>query len=647
MDIARSGRVRIMAVVLATWLPLAAPRTAAAADGAEAQRGGGRHVDDARDAADDQQAEDLRASASQTLSLGQFERARRQFEQVLKMLPYDAPAQRDAARAAQAAGEFEYAAAALERAHHFEKHAQDPELHYLRGEALYVLKRDDEARREHRIAELEIGQDPKQRLSKLWLARIYARRGMLWRADPLYESMWPAAPALDLEVAINHADAHLMHEDWSGGETVLMRLLARDPKNVRAREMLAWALEAKGDLDKELAVRASLAADVPTARNWRDWGRAQERAADYRAAYRSYAVARAKGGGVGDEALIASINRMRYRTTPETAAVITARRDPQAASIRGQVGLAFPFGPRHNLSVIGWRDASYSQALRGNILIPGNGEVNALSAALFLGSRRGASLILGGEARQVSLWLDDPVIGGERHQTFAGGMGELVLPLFGHAEVNVHGDLNTQWNDSAITVSEGGSMHGGTGHLYLFPENRWFLIDLGAQLRRLRLMPYQSSENAVADQRLFFAGLDVLLWSSATRVMKMESLDEALVRRTYLNDAGILSYRHYRLDGDSSPDFASRLVLAPRAAIHMGSATMRKVFLRGRGGVEVRGGVGYDTARLLALYSAGGSLVVAPSWIGRFLVSYEYAKETATGIQGERHTGWVSYHADL
>ena len=82
-----------------------------------------------------------------------------------------------------AAGKFEDAAAALERAHHFEHHKQDPELHYLRGEALFVLKRDDEARREHRIAELEIGQTPTERMHKLWLARIYARRGYVVLAD--------------------------------------------------------------------------------------------------------------------------------------------------------------------------------------------------------------------------------------------------------------------------------------------------------------------------------------------------------------------------------------------------------------------------------------------------------------------------------
>ena len=155
---------------------------------------------------------------------GQFDKARRELEQVLAQMPRDAPAQRDAARAAAAAGQFDYAVAALERAHHFEHHTRDPEIHYLRGEALYVLGRDDEARREHRIAELEIGKTPTDKMEKMWLARIYARRGYVVLADRLYESMLPAPPATDAEVALNQADAHLINEDWTGGAVVLRRL---------------------------------------------------------------------------------------------------------------------------------------------------------------------------------------------------------------------------------------------------------------------------------------------------------------------------------------------------------------------------------------------------------------------------------------
>jgi len=173
--------------------------------------------------------EKMRSDANAKLLHGEFDRARREFEKILKMAPGDAAAQREAARAAQAAGEFEYGAEALERAHHFEQHRRDPELHYLRGEALFVLNRNEEAAREHRIAELEIGPNPTDRMEKLWLARVYARRGRLDAADKIYEPMWTPAPRFDSEAALNQADAHLMNKDWQGGARVLRRYLEREP----------------------------------------------------------------------------------------------------------------------------------------------------------------------------------------------------------------------------------------------------------------------------------------------------------------------------------------------------------------------------------------------------------------------------------
>jgi tetratricopeptide (TPR) repeat protein len=54
-------------------------------------------------------AERARAEATKALAAGDFDRARRGFEQVLAILPRDAAAARDAARAAEAMGQFEYA----------------------------------------------------------------------------------------------------------------------------------------------------------------------------------------------------------------------------------------------------------------------------------------------------------------------------------------------------------------------------------------------------------------------------------------------------------------------------------------------------------------------------------------------------------
>jgi tetratricopeptide (TPR) repeat protein len=591
---------------------------------------------------EEQKIEALRKEANATLLHGEFDRARREFEEILKLSPHDASAQRDAARAAQAAGEFEYAAEALERAHHFEQHKADPELHYLRGEALFVLERTEEARREHRIAELEIGKDPTDRMQKLWLARIYARRGYYVLADRLYETMWPPAPKFDTEVGLNQADAHLMNKDWPGAVAVLRRYVERDPKNLRAREMLAWALEASGDLDGELEVRQGLAADAPTAVNHRDYGRALERAANYQAARDQYDDALRAGGNDPDGSLTVSAERMRYRTTPEVGGGFSGRSDPQASSLRAAVGAALPFGRRHSVSLLGWRDDS-----RGGFP-QASGSVTGLAASLLLAARWGGSLVAGGDVRYSSASLGENGVVFSDPQSFkAGAQAEVDGPLFSFAQVNVHGDLNEQWAEAPVTIQEGGVTTGVTGHLFLFPPDRRFLIDMGTQIRQLGLAPREGNQSPIARQTLLFAGGDVILWSNPGRILRGEVLDERMSRRLYLNDAGILSYRHYQLFTDAQQGFTSRISLAPRAAIDNGSMVIRKVFAGGRAGVDLRGGLGYDSDRLRVLSQAGASLLIAPSWSSRIALSYDMARETATGLSGTLHTGWVTYHADL
>ena len=589
----------------------------------------------------------LRTEAGATLSSGDFDRARREFEQILKIAPNDASAQRDAARAAQAAGEFEYSAEALERAHHFEGHKRDPELHYLRGEALFVLGRIDEARREHRIAELEMGDFPTDRMEKLWLARIYARRGFYVLADRIYDPMWPAAPVADAEVGLNQADAHVMNEDWDGAIRVLGRYLARDPGNVRAREMLAWALEVKGDLDAELAVRQGLSVDAPTSGNLNDYGRALERAADYPGARDEYADALRAGAKDPEGTLATSALRMRLRMTPELAGGLSARSDSQASALRLQAGLALPFGQRHAVSMITWRDES-----RGGFP-SASGSVTGLGGAVQLAARGGASLVVGGDLRYGSADVAGNTAAGgsvpasDRQTWRAGAQAEVDLPLGAHVQINAHGDYDEQWSESPITIQEGGTTDGVTTHFFLFPSDRRLLLDAGAQLRRLTLAPRVGDLQPRADQALFFIGGDAVLWNNPLHLLRGEFVDERMVRRTYLNDAGILSYRHYQLFTDSDAAFESRVALAPRASIDNLSLVIRKALAHGRVGIDLRGGGGYDNERRHTLSQAGVSLLIAPTWFSRIGLSYDMSHETATGLSGTLHTGWVTYHADL
>jgi tetratricopeptide (TPR) repeat protein len=593
----------------------------------------------------------LRKEASDDILAGQFDKARRELEQVLEQMPRDAPAQRDAARAASAAGQFDYAVAALERAHHFEHHTRDPELHYLRGEALYVLGRDDEARREHQIAELEIGKTPTVKIEKMWLARIYARRGYLVLADRLYESMLPAPPAIDAEVALNQADAHLINEDWTGGAVVLRRYLKLEPKSVRGREMLAWALEAGGDLDGELEVRRSLSDDLPTPGHDRDYGRALERAESFAAARDRYKRALAEAGSEPDPTLTTSYKRMLFRTTPELAGGASLRSDPQAWAWRAQVGAALPFGLRHMLGVTAWHDSSndwHANQVVGQDVLAKRGTVTGLGAQLLLGRRSETSLLLGGDVRYTTETGAD-ASGNDRLSGPSGfhfgAQAEGAANLWQYAHVNLHIDANEQWNEAPITVHEGGTMTGATGHLFLFPKSRVVLFDGGAQARQLTITPQGTPSAPKANQLLGWAGVDFNLWSQSARVVRAEALDERLVRRVYLNDQGVLAYRHYELVTHAEPDF--RISLAPRASIDNGTLIIRKALFGGRIGFDVHGGGGYDNIREHVLFQAGGALVWAASWSTRLMATYDLAQETATGLPGTLQIGWLSLHADI
>jgi Flp pilus assembly protein TadD len=601
--------------------------------------------------ADSPRVDRLRKEASDDLLRGQYDRARHELEQVLELMPRDAPAQRDAARAASAAGQFDYAVAALERAHHFEHHTADPELHYLRGEALFVLGRDAEARAEHHIAELEIGKDPTARMQKLWLARIYARRGWVVLADGIYETMLPPPPEKDVEVALNQADAHLINEEWTGGARLLRRYLALDPNNVRAREMLAWALEAGGDLDGELEVRRSLSDDLPTPAHDLDYGRALERAESFAAARDRYGRALTTEGSHADATLLTSYQRMVYRTTPELAGGASVRSDPQAWAWRVQAGAALPFGKRQTFGAFAWHDAStdwHANQVVGSNVLAKTGTVTGFGTQLLLARRSGASLLVGADARYTTERGTDASgaeLLNDKGSFNFGGQAEGNADLSGYAHVNLHADFNEQWNEAPITVHEGGVMTGATGHLYLYPKSRVVLFDGGAQARRLSLSAQGTPDRPTANQLLMWGGIDFNLWAESSRLVRTEALDERMVRRVYLNDAGVLAYRHYELVTDSSPGF--RITLAPRASIDNGTLILRKALAGGRLGFDIHGGGGYDHIQDHVLVQAGGSFVFAASWSTRLQASYDLARETATGLPGTLQIGWLTFHADI
>jgi tetratricopeptide (TPR) repeat protein len=586
----------------------------------------------------------LRADAQALLARGDFAHARARFDELLVLAPDDAGAARDAGRAAMAAGDLAYAARVLEHAHHSGGHHRDPELHYLRGEALYALGSVAEAYQEHRIAELEMGSAPSVRMRQLWLGRIYARRGQLDRADLVYESLWPADDqAPDPEISINHADAHLLASDWTGAARILRRFLARAPDNLRARLMLAWALEASGDLDAELVVRAHLAAEQPSAAIQQDYGRALERGRDYRHALVAYQSATNLAGNP-DASLAKARDRMRDKTTPEVGANIMLRSDPASTMWHLQGGVALPFGSRHLASLLAWHDL-----LHGGFPVAHTSVTGAV-ASLLLGTRWGGTIMLGGQAWAMKeIATDDGQLVRPAGDLQLGGVSEIDTPLGQRLRLNLHGELRNQWVEAPIAAQEGGSVTGVIGHLFVMPlrfEQR-LVIDSGAQARQLSLAPRERGVEPKALQLLAWVGADVVLWHDPARVLNGESLDDRLVYPTELADSVALSYRHYELFGRADDTFATRIGLVDRSSVDMGSFVVRNALDGGRLGFDFRVGMGYDRRRTRALWQLGTSLFTALTARTRLGIAYDIAQESATGLTGTRQTGWLSFHADI
>src|SRR4029078_4106160 len=79
-------------------------------------------------------------------------------------------------------------------------------------------------------------------------------------------------------------------------------------------------------------------------------GRPLERGYDFPAARDQYGGALALTTGNQDQALVASFNRMGFRTLPEATGGASLRSDPQAWAWRIQAGASLPFGIRNHLA---------------------------------------------------------------------------------------------------------------------------------------------------------------------------------------------------------------------------------------------------------------------------------------------------------
>jgi tetratricopeptide (TPR) repeat protein len=580
----------------------------------------------------------LRADAAHALAGGDFARARILHEKVSLLDRTDAHAAREAGRAAQALGDFAYAAEALRRADVLAGHASDPELHYLRGEALYALGRPGEARREHDVVERELAATALTRPSRLWLARVYARRGNLDRADAVYRTLALASdPLADAEVSIQRAEAHFLNHDWNGARHILETFLARSPDHPRALDLLAAVLEASHHLNDELALRSTIAARATTSRQLFDYGRALERSGDFAGALREYQRAGRLSGGADEPELTRAVQRMALRTSVEVAASVFARRDPNASSLGEQVGIAAPFGSAHHLVFGAWREHMTSAAMRRA------SSAGELWTGLAL-HHRIADAVVGGKLGYLDLDARD-------HATSGGVSGSGFVSARArpaqHLELAFDGEVAALWRDTPLALLEGGRSTGVTANVYAGAFADRLIVNAGAQRRRLVLSGRSQGRDPATAQLLGWAGCDVVVWANFEHALEGAILDDNLLRPAQPADSVVVSYRRRELRSEAEPAFMERISMIARASIDEGSLVARKVMVQNRIGLELRGALGWDHRRDKALSRIGASLLVAPTRSSRISLVVDVGAESVNGFQGQVRTGWVSYHADL
>lgn len=572
--------------------------------------------------------------ARAAMNRGDFPRAWQFFWRLLEIDPTDTRALREAGRVAQALGKLSYSVDALGRYDQLNGSKLDPEVNFLRGEALLALGRKDEAEREFVKVETALAAAPLDRQGTLWLGRIAALRRDLPGALKHYQPLLPddrLDPAhADITIAI--VEAHILSNRWGEAESMLRQLQEAQPDHPRLPELMAWVLSVRGKVDEELKLRRVLAAqwdDHP--RKTAEYARALERSYDYPAALARYREAHALG--VSDVAR--DIERLDRRTSPEIVGGLVSRDDPSGDIFGWHVGGTLPLGSWLRVAVTG----SQERAVAAPILPDQEVTSTSVAGTLLLSGKRGELAAIGAIARENTR-------DGRRG---VGGTAIMRSSPDNRVQLQLRGDVNHPWRESSSTIREDGVVDAVTAQLSASPWTRRLLLIAGGQARRLQLAPmagFDDMEPVEARQLLGVVGADYVLYQDPSRIARGEILDNELFAPRAVANALVLSYRHYELDSDNP--FGARLVLVERSSVDEASATARHVIDDdGLLALEARGGFGYDRGRDARLWRAGASLLLSATAGSRLTLDYDVASESGTGITGRRHSSWAVLHVDL
>jgi tetratricopeptide (TPR) repeat protein len=575
----------------------------------------------------------LADEARDAMAAGDFVRAWHFYWRLLRLEPDDPKALRESGRAAHALGELAYAERALGRAAELAPGA-DPELHFIRAECLAALDRKAEAKTEYLLAERDIGQLPAgDRRGVIWLGRIYAVRHDLARARALYEKQLWADNQRDqhTEILMYLVEAHILADDWAGAEKILREYLSYWPDFQRAKEILAWVLEARGDIDQEIQVRRALLA-MPEASKDQilSYARSLERAQDYGAALAHYREV--KSLGLAD--VTADIDRMESRLAPEAVAVMSIRNDPSGSMLAGQVGGTMSFGARRRLAITGGHEvASPPDNLPLGTPAMDDVSISAVNVRAMYSRSTGAELTAGATGYN-----------GSSEGFRVGGLAAMRARPFGKLQVHLSGELNQPWRESASTIREDGTVDAATAEVYATPLGDRLVFGVSGRYRRLGLKPILGISSH-STQWFGAAGLDYVIAMDPAVQARGEMFDHDLVWRTGLSPALVASFRHYELDSDDP--FGTRLVLVEQSRLDEISGLARHVLGDGVFGAELRGGIGYDWLREVQLWRGGASLLVSVISRMRFSFDFDIANESGTGLSGRRYAGVMGLHVDL
>jgi hypothetical protein len=227
------------------------------------------------------------------------------------------------------------------------------------------------------------------------------------------------------------------------------------------------------------------------------------------------------------------------------------------------------------------------------------------------------------------------------------GFASLLARPMRQLELSLDTEVHAPWREAPSALLLGGHVTGATAHVYGSGFENRFIVDSGAQVRRLTLPGLDAGRDPMASQLLGWAGFDVVLWSDFQHALEGEILDDTMLHPAHLADGVVAGYRHFELWSDSQPAFLRRMSMVGRASIDEGSLTARKVAAGNRLGVELRGVLGWDHARAVALSRVGLSLLATPTRSSRVSLNLDLGAESPNGFRGQTRTGSVSYHADL